>query len=121
MASARVDWSWSPKPVTLTRPLFAETVAVNAVQLAVALARDRTLNGVTATVSANNGRVSVSGLADQEQSEHARQIAQRMAGAGNVSGGAVQRRRLTQRRRPLTLPEDLLRHFFGARATTIGA
>ena len=35
---------------------------------------------------ANNGRVSISGLANQEQSEHARQIAKRIAGPGNVSG-----------------------------------
>ena len=54
--------------------------------VAYALARDRRLKGATVTVSANNGRVSLSGSADQEQSERARQIAQRVAGAGNVSG-----------------------------------
>jgi hypothetical protein len=64
---------------TLDDALLAENVAM-------AFARDRTLNGATATISANNGRVSISGLANQQQSEHARQIAQRIAGRGNVSG-----------------------------------
>jgi hypothetical protein len=54
--------------------------------VAVALARDRKLNGVTATVSANNGRVSVTGFGDQDQSTRALGIAQRVAGFGNVSG-----------------------------------
>ena len=64
---------------TLEDTLLAESVAR-------ALAQDRALNGASATISANNGRVSISGLANQEQSEHARQIAKRIAGAGNVSG-----------------------------------
>jgi hypothetical protein len=63
---------------------LADTLLADSV--AMAFARDRTLNGASATVSANNGRVSISGLANQEQSEHARQIARRIAGAGNVSG-----------------------------------
>ena len=63
---------------------LADTLLADSV--AMAFARDRTLNGASATVSANNGRVSISGLANQEQSEHARQIAKRIAGAGNVSG-----------------------------------
>jgi hypothetical protein len=61
---------------------LADTLLADSV--AMALARDRTLNGVSATVSANNGRVSISGQANLEQSEHARQIAKRIA--GNVSG-----------------------------------
>lgn len=63
---------------------LADTLLADSV--AMAFARDRALNGVSATVSANNGRVSISGLANQEQSEHARQIAMRIAGRGNVSG-----------------------------------
>lgn len=55
--------------------------------VAMALARDRKLDGATATVSASNGRVSVTGLGDQDQSTRALNIAQRVAGMGNVSGG----------------------------------
>ena len=54
--------------------------------VAYALARDRKLEGITATVSANNGQVMLSGSGDNEQSQRARAIAQRVAGAGNVSG-----------------------------------
>lgn len=64
---------------TLADTLLADDVAY-------ALARDRKLDGMTVTVSANNGKVMLSGSADQEQSERARQIAQRVAGMGNVSG-----------------------------------
>lgn len=54
--------------------------------VAMAIARDPVLDGATVTVAANGGRVSLTGSADQEQSEHARQVAQRIAGRGNVSG-----------------------------------
>ena len=54
--------------------------------VAYALARDRKLEGITATVSANNGKVMLSGSGDNEQSQRAKQIAQRVAGFGNVSG-----------------------------------
>ena len=64
---------------TLSDTLLADDVAY-------ALARDKVLKGATVTVSANNGQVMLSGSANQEQSEHARRIAQRVAGAGNVSG-----------------------------------
>ena len=52
--------------------------------VAMALARDRKLDGATVTVVANGGRVSVVGTANHEQSERARQIARRVA--GNASG-----------------------------------
>ena len=54
--------------------------------VAMALARDRKLDGVAATVTASKGRVSVTGLGDQDQSARALGIAQRVAGAGRVSG-----------------------------------
>jgi hypothetical protein len=52
--------------------------------VAMAIARDPVLRGVTVTVAANDGRVSIVGSANQEQSERARQIARRVA--GNASG-----------------------------------
>lgn len=52
--------------------------------VAMAMARDRALDGATVTVAANNGRVALSGLGNEVQSEHARQIAMRIA--GNVTG-----------------------------------
>jgi hypothetical protein len=52
--------------------------------VAMALARDPALRGATVTVAANGGNVSVVGSANNEQSERARQIAQRVA--GNASG-----------------------------------
>ena len=52
--------------------------------VAMALARDRALDGATVTVAANGGHVSVVGSANHEQSERARQIARRVA--GNASG-----------------------------------
>ena len=54
--------------------------------VAMAIARDRALDDVSATVSANRGQVSLSGLAGYSESQHAQQIARRIAGAGNVSG-----------------------------------
>jgi osmotically-inducible protein OsmY len=64
---------------TLPDTLLADDVAY-------ALARDRKLDGITVTVSANNGQVMMSGSGDHEQSQRAQSIAQRVAGAGNVSG-----------------------------------
>jgi osmotically-inducible protein OsmY len=64
---------------TLDDILLADSVAM-------AIARDRKLDGVTATVSASNGRVSVTGLGDVDQSSRALAAAQRIAGVGNVSG-----------------------------------
>jgi osmotically-inducible protein OsmY len=64
---------------TLDDVLLADSVAM-------ALARDRKLDGASATVVASNGHVSVTGLGDQEQSERAVQIAQRVAGVASVSG-----------------------------------
>ena len=55
-------------------------------RVAVALASDSRLNGASATVSAVNGRVSISGIADQAQNQHAQAVASRVAGRGNVSG-----------------------------------
>jgi len=54
--------------------------------VAMALARDRKMDGAVATVSANKGRVSVTGFGDQDQSNRALNIAARVAGFGNVSG-----------------------------------
>jgi osmotically-inducible protein OsmY len=54
--------------------------------VAMAIANDRRVNGASLTVSANNGRVSLSGAANQYQSEIARQVAQRVAGRASVSG-----------------------------------
>lgn len=54
-------------------------------QVAMALAKDRRLDGSTMTVSANNGQVSLSGSAKSpEQGEVAQQVAKRVA--GNVTG-----------------------------------
>lgn len=55
-------------------------------RIAVALGNDRRLNGIAATVSAVHGRVSISGLADQQQNQHAQAVASRVAGRANVSG-----------------------------------
>jgi BON domain-containing protein len=56
-------------------------------QVAAALASDRRLSqpSMTATVSATNGRVSLSGSADGAQAARAEQIARRVAGAGSVT------------------------------------
>jgi osmotically-inducible protein OsmY len=54
--------------------------------VAMALARDRKMDGAVATVSASNGRVSVTGFGDQDQSNRALNIAARVAGFRNVSG-----------------------------------
>jgi hypothetical protein len=51
-----------------------------------ALGDDRRLNGAGATVSAVNGRVSISGLADHYQNQVAQAVASRVAGRANVSG-----------------------------------
>jgi osmotically-inducible protein OsmY len=55
-------------------------------RVALALGNDSRLNGAAATVSAVNGRVSISGLADHLESQHAQAIASRVAGRANVSG-----------------------------------
>jgi osmotically-inducible protein OsmY len=55
-------------------------------RVAVALGNDPRLNGASATVSAVNGRVSISGLADHAQNYHAQNVASRVAGRANVSG-----------------------------------
>ena len=55
-------------------------------RVAVALGNDSRLKGAAATVSAVNGRVSISGLADHQQSQHAQMVASRVAGRANVSG-----------------------------------
>ncbi|HUL95126.1 MAG TPA: BON domain-containing protein [Usitatibacter sp.] len=58
-------------------------------RVADALRADRTLSepGVTATVTAKDGRVSLTGSADSiVQATRAEQIARSVAGAGNVSG-----------------------------------
>lgn len=55
-------------------------------RVAMALANDRLLDDVSATVSAHNGRVSLSGLGNAQQAYRAQQIAKRVAGAGSVSG-----------------------------------
>ena len=54
--------------------------------VAMALARDRNLDDVVATVSANRGQVSLTGLSGYSESQRAQQIAQRIVGPGNVSG-----------------------------------
>ena len=64
-------------------PTIEDTLLADSV--AMALARDSRLNGAAVTVSANNGHVSISGLADHQQNYHAQQIAKRVAG-GNASG-----------------------------------
>ncbi len=54
-------------------------------QVAMALGSDRRLDGATMTVSASNGRVSLSGSAKSlDQGEIAQQVAKRVA--GNVTG-----------------------------------
>ncbi|HEX4334016.1 MAG TPA: BON domain-containing protein [Usitatibacter sp.] len=58
-------------------------------RVADALRSDRRLAepGITATVTAKDGRVALSGFAnDNRQSTRAENIARRVAGAGNVSG-----------------------------------
>jgi len=58
-------------------------------RVADALRSDRRLSepGITATVTAKDGRVSLSGSAnDERQAMRAEAIARRVAGAGNVSG-----------------------------------
>ena len=55
-------------------------------RVAMAIANDRQLEDVAATVSSHNGRVSISGLANQQQSYRAQQIARRVSGVGSVSG-----------------------------------
>jgi osmotically-inducible protein OsmY len=55
-------------------------------RVAVALGNDSRLNGAGATVSAVNGRVSISGFADHAQNQHAQAVASRVAGRANVSG-----------------------------------
>jgi len=59
--------------------LLADTVAV-------ALARDRSLDDITATVSANGGRVTLSGHGSYSDSQRAQQVARRVAGPGSVVG-----------------------------------
>lgn len=58
-------------------------------RVADALRNDRKLSepGITATITANNGHVSLSGFANnQQQGYRAEQDARRVAGAANVSG-----------------------------------
>jgi osmotically-inducible protein OsmY len=55
-------------------------------RVAMALADDRRLQGASATVSAVNGRVSISGFADHQQNQLAQAVASRVAGRANVSG-----------------------------------
>ncbi len=58
-------------------------------RVADALRNDRKLSepGITATVTAKDGRVALSGFANNEgQARRAEAIARRVAGAGNVSG-----------------------------------
>ena len=55
-------------------------------RVAVALGNDSRLNGASATVSAVNGRVSISGIADHVQNQHAQVVASRVAGRANASG-----------------------------------
>ena len=64
---------------TLEDTLLADSVAM-------AIARDPRLKDVTMTVSASNGRVSISGLGDNIQNYHAQQIARSVAGPGGASG-----------------------------------
>jgi len=64
---------------TLEDTLLADNVAM-------AIAREPKLKDVTATVSAKNGRISLSGLGDNQQNYHAQQVAKAVAGPGNVSG-----------------------------------
>lgn len=52
-----------------------------------AFQRDPALYGATATISAKNGRVSLSGSSKNvEQSAHAEMVARRVAGVGSVTG-----------------------------------
>jgi osmotically-inducible protein OsmY len=55
-------------------------------RVAMAIANDPLLDDTTATIVSHNGKVSVSGLGNQQQSYRAQQIARRVAGQGNVSG-----------------------------------
>ena len=63
----------------LNDTLLADSVAM-------ALASDPLLDDASATVVSHNGRVSVTGLGNQQQAYRAQEIAKRVAGAGNVSG-----------------------------------
>ena len=55
-------------------------------RVAMAIANDPLLDDTSATIVSHNGKVSVSGLGNQQQSYRAQQIAKRVAGSGNVSG-----------------------------------
>jgi hypothetical protein len=50
-------------------------------------AADRRLDRASATISANNGRVSISGFGNEQQNQRAQAAASRVAGRANVSGG----------------------------------
>ena len=81
-----------------TRPIHgaaihsgATTLADEALadEVAIALHADRRLSqpGITATIVANNGYVTLSGSTDSnEQAQRAEQLAKRVAGAGHVVG-----------------------------------
>ena len=58
--------------------------AMLAHSVAMAIGDDPRLDDAAVTVSANNGRVAISGLADPQQNEIAQQVARSVA--GNVSG-----------------------------------
>ena len=67
---------------TLDDILLADSVAI-------AMARDKRLNGAAVTVSANNGRVSISGFADHQQNYIAQQIARSVAGGWSKASGEL--------------------------------
>jgi osmotically-inducible protein OsmY len=81
-----------------TRPIHgaaihsgAATLADQALadEVAIALHADRRLSqpGITATIVANNGNVTLSGSTDSnEQAQRAERLAKRVAGAGHVTG-----------------------------------
>jgi osmotically-inducible protein OsmY len=64
---------------TLDDTLLADSVAMS-------FARDRHLADAAATVSARDGRVSFSGFGNEQQSQRAQQIAQRLNGFAATSG-----------------------------------
>lgn len=90
----------APTPVIREYPLTAwpgtsaiHTGANNAAdqdladRVGAAIAADSRLNGITATIVANNGRVSLTGSAKSpEQASIAENVAHRVAGISNVSG-----------------------------------
>ena len=92
---------FGPRPPRISAPVVTASPAPDAIHsgannpsdealadsVAAALAADPRIHGATITVSANNGRVMLSGSArTPEQAGHAENIARGIAGAGAVSG-----------------------------------